>query len=55
MVGTAGNTADRFAEVTASGRSEFPVMRPMAPETVSKLKSIVPPNSAMFAGPEPGK
>ena len=50
MVGTAGNTAERFAEVTASGRSEFPVMRPMAPETVSKLNSIVPPNSAMFAG-----
>ena len=25
MVGTAGNTAERFAEVTASGRSEFPV------------------------------
>ena len=55
MVCTAGNTAERFAEVTASGRSEFPVMRPMAPETVLKLKSIVPPNSAMFAGREPGK
>ena len=55
MVGTSGSTAERAGEVTASARSLPPLSRPMAPDTVSNWKSIVPASSARLAGPEPRK